>query len=310
MAVNVLREAAFQSEEELSGGWTEVKAKSNDMKNKMNSGVNKVLMDVSMMKEKAQKLEGQISEKENQATAHKADRDGLQQQLETLQSNTENTIRKNKTNVLKIENAKVEASGANDIVKKAHSENKAISLPIDNGGMYLRFLTGRAHLLTSLTAMSTRFASLANIDAKVWSAGPLGSNKSSLKRLAKEVFDFEEQLVFARNEFPILEKLSTRLKHGGFDAPDLDTTATAELLQKAEEAHANWTRKVTAEEERRVNYESGVDEFMKEQARLIDWCRTQKDTLSQLPATENVQEFCSSLQGRIPMMVRDRLFSF
>ncbi|KAJ9461736.1 hypothetical protein DIPPA_19464 [Diplonema papillatum] len=278
----------------------EARDRSQRMKQVMMTTPSRLVKEVTRMKEEATKLNDELDSRDALGKKMQQEKQQLQFEVKNLKEDTAMRIKRAEKKSLDYHKVKADADTYETAVDQAVSSKQEASLPYDNGGMYLRFLTGRNETLLKLRCAAARFDSFGLIDAKAWSAGPR-TDPQSLSYLLQEVADFKTVLDEARTELPILEKLQGRLAQSDFPC-DVDLEEYRGALEAAEAAHDGWDKKVTAEEERRVNYEACVDEFMKELSRLVDWCKAQRQTLSQLQTTENVQEFCASLQGRIPMM--------
>eukprot|EP01059_Diplonema_ambulator_P028365 TRINITY_DN47148_c0_g1_i1.p1 TRINITY_DN47148_c0_g1~~TRINITY_DN47148_c0_g1_i1.p1 ORF type:complete len:517 (+),score=236.22 TRINITY_DN47148_c0_g1_i1:48-1598(+) len=282
---------------ENEGDFNDVQAartRSQRMKEVMTTAPIKIVREVTALKEQALELEKELDEKDGVSKKNEQDKNLLQSEIKALKDDTERSKKDAERKKLELHKVNSDRQIYTELVHKAEAQQRGPTLPYDNGGMYLRFLTGRGSTAAMLHSATIRFQSHTVIDPKDWA-------DRHLKTLVKEAKEFTEELKKAGEELKILDKLAGKLEQVGADH-EVSTTDITNMYNECEEVFGVWKKKLEAEEERRVNYETGVDDFMKEQLRLIEWCRTQKDTLSRLPASENVQEFCASLQGRIPTM--------
>eukprot|EP01063_Lacrimia_lanifica_P003091 TRINITY_DN11657_c0_g1_i1.p1 TRINITY_DN11657_c0_g1~~TRINITY_DN11657_c0_g1_i1.p1 ORF type:complete len:604 (+),score=274.56 TRINITY_DN11657_c0_g1_i1:126-1937(+) len=298
--IEKLKDVASQPKDDFAD-LPEASAASQHLKNSMINCPNAIERETVEIKEQAMAVAA--SKKESSEIREKLDFDiktiegdirGLKERQRTSETNQD----KIKAKISRMDKD-MKANTAN--LQRAEKQGLKPSVPIDNGGMYFRFLAGRGETAVKLQIIITRAKNICAIDPKTWSQGD-EDDPLSLKFLLQEVEHNERVIEDAKAEIVVLTKLVKSLERGDWYRGEMTLKEIIGMVEAATQDHTAMKKKLLIEEDRRVNYEACVDEFMKEQARLIEWCRAQKETLSQLPATENVQEFCSSLQGRIPMM--------
>eukprot|EP01061_Rhynchopus_euleeides_P018167 TRINITY_DN30010_c1_g1_i1.p1 TRINITY_DN30010_c1_g1~~TRINITY_DN30010_c1_g1_i1.p1 ORF type:complete len:518 (+),score=248.37 TRINITY_DN30010_c1_g1_i1:73-1626(+) len=274
---------------------------SRNMKEAMTTATNAVVNEVTKIKEEALDIERQLSVHDSNVRKQEQVNEGLLSQIQATRDDSIAAKKNMERKRLQLHRVQSDLKIYNELLTKAESKKMKPTLPVENGAMYLMFLTLRSENRVRSQKIVSRCAALCNVDPRAWSAGREGDT-SSLAYHIKECNDMTSSLEQVQQDTHTLEAIQKGLGRGSFFQGETSIEAMREVVAEATSNLDDWRRKLTTEEERRLNYDTGVDEFMKEQHTLIEWCRAQRETLAQLPTTENVQEFCSSLQGRIPRM--------
>jgi hypothetical protein len=92
-----------------------------------------------------------------------------------------------------------------------------------------------------------------------------------------------------------------RLLHGN-GARSVGLEDIQDLLTSTREAYNKVSGNIARERARRRDYSDSLAEFVKNQQRLIQWCRSQRSTLESLHDADHIQEFCTSLQNNVSIM--------
>ena len=299
--VETLKEVMLTGEEDMRD-LDDAREVSRRMKETMTTATQEVVNEVTNIKEKALEIQSQLDEHERGVRKQEEHNECLLDQIQGMRDNNQKARANTERKRLQLHRVQSDLKAYNDLLVRAESKNMKPSLPVENGAMYLMFLTLRSENRVRAQRVMTRCLALCEVDPKAWSVGRVG-DPNSLEYHVQECNDMTELLVRCTHDQETCEAIKRGLGKGSFFQGDTSIETMKSALAEADESLGEWRRKLTTEEERRLNYDTGVDEFMKEQHTLTEWCRTQRETLSQLPTTENVQEFCSSLQGRIPRMV-------
>jgi len=80
-------------------------------------------------------------------------------------------------------------------------------------------------------------------------------------------------------------------------ARSTDVTVLEQAFKELKAVKATQDSRLQKERTRRDEVETNIGAFVKEQGKLLQWCRTQQAQLETLVQSEHVQEFCGSLQS-------------
>ena len=297
-----LKAVMLTGDEDFSD-YTEAREKSMEMKEALTNATFRLVQEVTRIKEEALNTDHDLDKRDEASLKAEEENHRMRAEINVLSKETSAAQKNMERKRLQLHRVVHDQQTYEEALKRTEGKNLKPLLPVENGAAYLLFLTLRGETWSRMQKILTRTTTLLQIDPKAWSASR-PSDPHSLTSLAAEVAEQELHIQWADRDMPVIESLRLNLQKQSFYGGEVSTEEVTRVTAEAKEVHAEWKRKVLAEEERRQNYDAGVDEFMKEQRTLIEWCRTQKDTLTQLPTTgSHVQGFCTSLQGRIPRMV-------
>ncbi|CUG89779.1 Hypothetical protein, putative, partial [Bodo saltans] len=97
-----------------------------------------------------------------------------------------------------------------------------------------------------------------------------------------------------------LEVQGKGLSASGADATDVSILRA--LVADVQSLYTQVVADVAREHSRRENNADTVADFMRNQAQLVHWCRSQKNALESVQDTDQVQELCTSFQNNISVM--------
>lgn len=108
---------------------------------------------------------------------------------------------------------------------------------------------------------------------------------------------------FADETQKSLTQLQADAKKFADEGADVASTEVAErTFQEAKKAFAAHSKAIVREQCRRAGAEAAVKALIKDQEKLLQWCRQQRSTLEGLQDPEHIQEFCTSFQNNIAAM--------
>ena len=142
--------------------------------------------------------------------------------------------------------------------------------------------------------------------------------------LRKAVFDrlasytaADLQYAFLDEALPLLQQFNTfenevnasasLLEQEGqrYAASGADFSGLSDVKTSLAELHKSWQQvvsPVSRESARRRDYNESVAEFLRNQSKLVQWCRQQRSALESLKDPEQIQEYSTSFQNNVTVM--------
>eukprot|EP01064_Diplonema_japonicum_P023120 TRINITY_DN33571_c0_g1_i1.p1 TRINITY_DN33571_c0_g1~~TRINITY_DN33571_c0_g1_i1.p1 ORF type:complete len:539 (+),score=178.24 TRINITY_DN33571_c0_g1_i1:52-1668(+) len=242
-----------------------------------------------------------VIEKENAKL--KSVKKALKEELEAEKARNEEA----KVEEATIDNQLAEATKAAQTARKAASayeEKGPFSYNPKQGQLYSKLLADKMRLLSIFEKYRVQFAH------RNTSSKPLGHG-FDLQRLEQEDFDKfkeeastwnESEMEKIQGEVDALEDTKADLVKTGWPEEHADICDTSEKFNNIKKAAAAWDIVLAAEDKRRTDMQGTLSKFMKDDAKLLQWCRQERTNMEAQSEPHHVQEFCASLTQNIGTM--------
>eukprot|EP00759_Apiculatamorpha_spiralis_P022112 PhF_6_TR26431/c0_g1_i1/m.38256 len=153
---------------------------------------------------------------------------------------------------------------------------------------YLKFIQSRANLQTNLTWRRYLLERISEFDETKLRDVELTEVFSLIDGWDKVQKETDDSIAALAREGEVL---------AGFGAKDTSVKAAQTAWEELQQWKAKQESRIQKERTRRDAVEKNIADFVREQSKLLQWCRKEKAQLEGLTQTEHVQEFCGSLQA-------------
>eukprot|EP01063_Lacrimia_lanifica_P024446 TRINITY_DN32351_c0_g1_i1.p1 TRINITY_DN32351_c0_g1~~TRINITY_DN32351_c0_g1_i1.p1 ORF type:complete len:553 (+),score=315.43 TRINITY_DN32351_c0_g1_i1:48-1706(+) len=186
----------------------------------------------------------------------------------------------------------------------AYEEKAPFEYHPDQGKLYAQLLQAKLKVLTALESHKVVFAHR-NTATKPHGHG------YDLQRLEQPDFDklkedaatwMAKDLTQLEEDISELERIKKELIDAKWPEEAADIYDALENFNQVKNAANRWTEILEAEDRRRNDMQGTLQKFMKDDAKLLHWCRQERTNMEAQTEPHHVQEFCASLIQNIGTM--------
>eukprot|EP01059_Diplonema_ambulator_P035206 TRINITY_DN8202_c0_g2_i1.p1 TRINITY_DN8202_c0_g2~~TRINITY_DN8202_c0_g2_i1.p1 ORF type:complete len:541 (+),score=207.22 TRINITY_DN8202_c0_g2_i1:67-1689(+) len=240
-------------------------------------------------------------EKENARL--KAEKKTLKQELESEKSRNEEA----KVEEATIDSQLAEATKAAQTARKAASayeEKGPFSYNPKQGQLYSKLLADKMRLLTVFEKYKVQFAHRNTASKHIGHCYELQRlEQAEFDKLKEEAKTWNEsEMDTIQQEVDSLEDTRSDLLKAGWPEEHADIQDINEKFNSIKKSAAAWDKTLADEDKRRTDMQGTLSKFMKDDAKLLQWCRQERTNMEAQSEPHHVQEFCASLVQNIGTM--------
>lgn len=188
--------------------------------------------------------------------------------------------------------AKVRAQAAEEALASAKALAAKAAQPqkatLSATQRYAKFLAARQALTSDIEWRTWLLNTLRDFDDAKLKSVELSDAFAMVKDWPKTLAETDAKIAALAKEGDALADMGARSG---------DVRGLTEAWQALQKVKATQDTRLQKERSRREEVDRNIGAFVKEQGKLLQWCRQQKSQLESLTQTEHVQEFCGSLQS-------------
>eukprot|EP00754_Rhynchopus_humris_P051091 Rhum_TRINITY_DN9333_c0_g1::Rhum_TRINITY_DN9333_c0_g1_i1::g.33036::m.33036 len=240
---------------------------------------------------------------EDRTTILREDKKVLKQELEEEKA-LHNAAKTDESTLLSQLNDATKASQQARKAASQYEEKGPFNYHPDMGGLYSKLVKGKLDVLMALESHRVTFAHRCT-------APKPGGHGFDLQRLDQAEFEklteelqkwTEEEVPALTAELESLEATKAELIKSGWPEENADIYEASEVFAQVKKNADTWEGIVEEESRRRNDMKSTLEKFMKDDAKLLQWCRQERTNMEAQTEPHHVQEFCASLIQNIETM--------